>query len=74
MIYTLERFEGELAILLDDNKEILSINKALLGDFAQIGNIFESNNKADFKFLDNETKNRKISAISLHRSLFNKQK
>ncbi len=74
MIYTLERFEENLAILLDDNKEIITVQKELLGEFSQIGNVFESDNKTDFTFLKGETENRKNKAISLHRSLFNKAK
>ena len=74
MIYTLERFEENLAVLLDDDKKIISIDKALLGDNAEIGNVFESDNKVNFVFLKNETEKRRSKAVSLHRSLFGKNK
>ncbi len=74
MIYTIDRFEGEFAVLLDDNKRIFSVKKEILGEFAEVGNVFESDNLETFEFLEEETKKRKLNAVSLHRSLFNRAK
>lgn len=74
MFYTLDRFEGEFAVLIDDNKEAVSVLKELLLQNNVIGNVFISEDKKVFSFCPEETEKRRNKAVSLHRSLFDNAK
>lgn len=74
MIYTLDRFEENYAVLVSDKKECISVLTEILNPDAKIGNVFKSENETDFEFLKEETEKRHRSALSLHRSLFDKAK
>ena len=64
MIYTIDRCEGEFAVLLDDNKRSFSVKKEILGNFAEVGNVFKSDNLDSFEYLEDETVKRKSNAVS----------
>lgn len=72
MFYTLDRFESGLAVLLDDEKRTLSVEKSLLGENTEVGSVYFSENGQDFEFSAEETHKRKNKALNLHRSLFEK--
>lgn len=72
MFYTLDRFEGGFAVLLDDEKKALSVKKAVLGEDAEIGNVYFSEDGQSFTFSADETDKRKSKAVNLHKSLFDK--
>ena len=74
MIYTLDRFEGNYAVLVSDKKGNISVLTERLTPNAKIGNVFKSENETDFVFLKDETEKRHKNALSLHRSLFDKAK
>ena len=74
MFYTLDRFEGDLAILLDDNKTVTSVEKSLLGEKAALGAVYLKENDGYFIFCAEETAKRREKAINLHKNLFNKAK
>lgn len=74
MIYTLDRFEGNYAVLVSDKKETVSVLTEILSPYAKTGNVFKSENEIDFEFLKDETEKRHKNAVSLHRSLFDKAK
>ena len=59
MFYTLDRFESDFALLLDDEKRVISVEKALLGENAKVGFVFSSEDEQSFIFLPEETKKRK---------------
>ncbi len=74
MFYTLDRFEENFAVLVDDNKDVISVLRDVLGEKAILGNVYLSEDKESFSFCPEETQKRRNSAISLHKSLFNKAK
>ena len=72
MFYVYERDEGNLAVLIDDNKVSVTVLKDKLN--GKIGDVFIKNSNGEYIFNPDETQNRKQSIISKHRSLFNKSK
>ncbi len=74
MFYTLDRFEENYAILVDDNKNVISVLKDILGKNADIGNVYLSEDKKHFSFCPDKTDKRRSKAVALHKSLFNKAK
>ncbi len=74
MFYTIDRFEGGFAVLLDDEKRAISVEKAVLGVDAEVGFVFLSEDGQGFTFSAEETKKRKNKAVNLHKSLFNRAK
>lgn len=74
MFYTLDRFEEDFAILIDDNKDIISVLKDVLGKNSDIGNVFSSEDRKSFCFCSEETEKRRSKAVALHKSLFSKAK
>ena len=71
MFYTIDRFEEDNAVLLDDSKKVYSLPKELFDGFSA-GSVF-SKSGDDFIFEKDETEKRKNNAVSLHRRLFNKK-
>ena len=72
MFYTVDRFEGKLAVLLDDEKNVISVEKALLGENAEVGNVYLSKDLERFVLSSEETQKRKNKAVNLHKSLFDR--
>lgn len=72
MFYTLDRFEGGFAVLVSDEKNIISVEKAVLGEDAEVGFVFLSEDEQSFTFLAEETDKRKNKALNLHKSLFDR--
>ena len=72
MFYTLDRFEGDFAVLLDDEKRTVSVEKSILGENAEVGSVYLKNDEQNFVFSPEETKKRKNKALNLHKSLFNR--
>ena len=72
MFYTLDRFEGDLAVLVDDEKQVISVKKAYLGENAEVGSVYLSEDAQHFVLSTEETEKRKNKAVSLHKSLFDK--
>ncbi len=74
MFYTLDRFEGEYAVLVSDNKESVSVLVSLLPQDAAASNVYFLTENKEYVLNKEETEKRKKSALSLHRSLFDKAK
>ncbi|MEE1279434.1 MAG: DUF3006 domain-containing protein [Oscillospiraceae bacterium] len=74
MFYTLDRFEENFAVLLDDNNNVISVLKDVLGENIDIGSVYLSEDGESFCFCLKETEKRRNRAVSLHKSLFNKAK
>lgn len=72
MFYVFERFEGEFAVLIADDKSSVNILKSEID--GNIGDVFVKDQNGRFVFDANETKKRRENIISRHRSLFNKAK
>ena len=72
MFYTLDRFEGDLAILLDDEKRTVSVEKSILGENAEVGSVYLKNDGQNFVFSPEESEKRKNKALNLHKSLFDR--
>ena len=72
MFYTIDRFEGGFAVLLDDEKRVFSVERAVLGENAEVGLVFLSEDEKSFTFSPEETEKRKNKAINLHKSLFDR--
>lgn len=72
MFYTLDRFEGCFAVLLDDQKRTVSVEKSLLGEIAEVGSVYLSDNGEIFTFSPEETDKRRNMALNLHESLFDR--
>lgn len=72
MFYTVDRFEGDFAVLLDDEKRVISVKKAVLGEKYEIGNVYFSEDGRDFDLCIEETIKRKNKTINLHKSLFDR--
>lgn len=72
MFYTLDRFEGGFAVLLDDEKCTVSVEKSILGENAEVGSVYLKNDGQNFVFSPEETEKRKNKALNLHKSLFDR--
>ena len=72
MFYTLDRFEGDFAVLLDDEKRTVSVEKSILGENAEVGSVYLKNDGQNFVFSPEETEKRKNKALNLHKSLFDR--
>jgi len=73
MYYVLERFEGDYAVLIGDDKTSVNVLKTELIS-AQIGNVFLSDDNGNYILDKDESEKRRSKAISLHRAVFNKAK
>ena len=71
MFYVLDRIENDLAVMVSDTKEVVSIPLTSLSP-CKIGNVYTSDDELNFVFESEETERRKKSAVSLHRSLFDR--
>ena len=74
MFYTLDRFEGNYAVLVDDEKQVISVKKAVLGENAEVGSVYLSEDSEHFVLSTEETEKRRNKAVSLHKSLFSNAK
>ena len=72
MFYTLDRFEGDFAVLLDNEKRTVSVEKSILGENAEVGSVYLKNDGQNFIFSHEETEKRKNKALNLHKSLFDR--
>ena len=72
MLYSFDRVEDNIAVLIGDDNTILNVNLSVLYDGATVGDIFESYDKLSFEFLKEETEKRKNEAVSLHKKLIKK--
>ena len=72
MFYTLDRFEGSFAVLLDDEKRAISVEKIVLGENAEVGNVYLSEDLERFVLSSDETEKRKNKAVNLHKNLFDR--
>lgn len=72
MFYVFERFEGEFAVLIADDKSSVNILKSEID--GNIGDVFVKNQNGKFVFDADQTKKRRESIVSRHRSLFKKAK
>ena len=71
-IYTLDRFEENLAVLVDDDGEKINLPRE---DFAgrREGDVFEKSDQG-FAFLESETKSRRDYNRELMKSLFQRSR
>ncbi len=72
MFYVFERVEGEFAVLISDDKTSVNTLKSEID--GQIGDVFVKDEAGKFILDAEETKKRRESIVSRHRSLFNKAK
>ncbi|MBQ7799266.1 MAG: DUF3006 domain-containing protein [Oscillospiraceae bacterium] len=72
MFYVLERYEGEFAVLIADDKSSVNILKSEIS--GNIGDVFVKGQDGKFVFDADQTKKRRESIVSRHRSLFNRAK
>lgn len=70
MFYSVDRFEGDLAVLQDDNKKSVVIKKAQLPKDAKVGMVFSLREDGQYYFEQEETKARKDNILSLQNELF----
>ncbi len=70
MFYVFERTEGDLAVLISDEKVSVNVLKSEIE--GKIGDVFIKDQNGRFVFDADETKKRRESIVSRHRSLFNK--
>ncbi len=73
MFYTLDRIEGDFAVLQDDCKNTLTVPLESL-DPAQPGAVFVSQDACFFIYQPEETEARTAQAKALHRALFDRFK
>ncbi len=69
MIYSIDRFEGDFAILIDDNGEKTEINKESLPLYVKEGDLLSFEN-GEFIFEKDETKRRRENTVSKFNRLF----
>ena len=74
MFYTLDRYEEDFAVLVDDNKQVVSVLRDVLGENTDIGNVYFSEDKEKFYFSAEETEKRRNKAVTLHKTLFDRTK
>ena len=72
MFYVLERYEGEFAVLIADDKSSVNVPKGEID--GSIGDVFAKGQDGRFVFDADQTKKRRKNIVSRHRSLFNKAK
>lgn len=66
---SIDRFEGEFAVCIDDNENIVSINRRLIRGKAVSGDVIDEKNGV-YIVLENETKRRKNEIRKLQDELF----
>ncbi len=69
-IFSLERFEGETAILEDDGGNRLSVRRATLPENAKEGDRFEQQEDGSLLFLEAETLQKKQDIRAMLNSLW----
>lgn len=66
---SIDRFEGEFAVCIDDNENIVSINRSLIRGKAVSGDVIDEKNGV-YIVLENETERRKNEIKKLQDELF----
>ncbi len=66
---SIDRFEGEFAVCIDDNENIVSINRSLIRGKVVSGDVIDEKNGV-YIVLENETERRKNEIRKLQDELF----
>lgn len=70
MFYALEQFEGEFAVMVDDNKQSVAVPKNKIPPYAEPGMVFKKVSEGYFVYQPQETKLRRERIINLQDELF----
>jgi hypothetical protein len=68
-IYTLDRIEGDIAVLVGENGESVDIAVSELGENTAVGNVFERT-ESGYEYSENKTASRRERIVKRTRNMF----